>query len=153
MSPRIEAAINSQIAFEYYSASLYEAFAAECGLQGLEACRSFFLKSADEERAHARKFLGYMNDRDGVVSIGEIESPPRIQDIGAMARATVDHERVVSSRIVDIASLAFDEKDLLTWSFLHGLLLEQVEEEAKAVLFERRCAMSKSYAEFELLLS
>jgi ferritin len=153
ISNKLTALINAQIAFEYYSAQLYESFAASCGMQGLEACRSFFLKSAAEERSHAAKFLEYMNDRDGVVSLGDIESPPTIVDIDAQARATVEHERIVSARITEIAKAAFDETDLLTWAFLHSLLLEQVEEEAKAVLFQRRVMMTSSKAEIELLLS
>ena len=130
MKKEIIKALNDQMNFEFYSAHIYlsmASYAAELGLPGFE---HWLMTQYEEEVFHARKFYGFIVSRDAKAVIKGFEDPE--VDFGSlvgMLEVALGHERVVSERINDLMTLAEQEKDHATKSFLLWFVDEQVEEE------------------------
>ncbi|PLX65857.1 MAG: ferritin [Denitrovibrio sp.] len=129
-SDKMNKALNAQLNFEYYSAYVYLAMAAHADNIGLKGISSWFDAQYQEEMMHATKFLHYIMDR-GVVELETIEKPRKeYKDVLEMFEVTLEHEQEVTAKINDLATLAIEEKDHATNSFLQWFINEQVEEEA-----------------------
>jgi len=88
---------------------------------------------AQEELAHADKFMHYVNERGGRVLLDGIEKPPsEWKSILDAFKTALAHERKVSALINDLVTLAREEKDHMTDNFLQWYVAEQVEEEVSA---------------------
>ncbi|MCM1992284.1 ferritin [Oceanirhabdus seepicola] len=123
--------LNTQIGFEFYSANLYLAMAAYCSSQDMDGFANFFRVQAEEERFHAMKIYDYINDMGGRVNIGAIDEP--INEYSSMLdcfEKAYAHEKSVTKRFYDLISLATDEKEFATISFLQWFIDEQREEES-----------------------
>ena len=129
-SAKMNKALNAQLNFEYYSAYVYLAMAAHADDKGLKGISNWFTAQYEEEMMHATKFLKYIMDR-GVVELETIEKPRKeYKDVLEMFEITLEHEEEVTAKINELATLAIDEKDHATNSFLQWFINEQVEEEA-----------------------
>jgi len=86
---------------------------------------------AKEEFEHAMKFIGYLQERGGKVTLEAIDKPH-----GKWARplavfeAALKHEHSITASINDLMNQAVAEKDHATAGFLQWFVQEQVEEEA-----------------------
>ena len=130
LSERMTNRLNEQINLEFYSSNLYLQMGAWCEANGLEGCQSFLSAHADEEMAHMRRLFGYVGDAGGMPRIGAIAAPR--SDFGSVREifeATLEHEKLVTSRINDLADTAFQEKDYSTFNFIQWYVAEQHEEE------------------------
>jgi len=88
---------------------------------------------AQEELAHADKFMHYVNERGGRVLLDGIEKPPsEWKSILDAFKTALAHERKVSALINDLVTLAREEKDHMPDNFLQWYVAEQVEEEVSA---------------------
>ena len=133
ISKKMEAALNSQINKEIYSAYFYLAMAADLREKYLDGFAHFFEYQAKEEMEHAMKFYGYVVETGGRVIFEAIEKPPA--DFGKPEKVfeeVLKHERKVTRLINALVELARDEKDYATDNFLQWFVAEQVEEEATA---------------------
>lgn len=130
MNKKIEEAINTQLNFEIESAHVYlamETYVADLGLPGFA---NWLAVQYDEEIFHARKFINYINDRGGRVRITGFETPKNdFESLLEVFEGALAHEEEVTRRIHNIMSLAHEEKDYATTSFLQWYIDEQVEEE------------------------
>ena len=88
-------------------------------------------KEADEERTHALKILGYIQEVGGTVTL-EALSKPRASypSVEAAVKTASSQEKKVTGQINALVALAEQEKDYATRSFLNWFVDEQVEEEA-----------------------
>jgi ferritin len=133
IKPALEAALNSQINAEYYSAYLYLSMSAWAEREGLPGMANWFKVQFQEEQAHADRFFRYVIERGGRVTLTAIDGPPAAWESPLAAfEATLTHERHVTALIDALASLAMDERDHATLAFLQWFITEQVEEEANA---------------------
>ena len=133
LSKKIEKAINDQINAEFWSAHLYLSMSAWFSEQNLPGFSNWMYVQYKEEDTHALKFFRYVNERGGRVILQPIaELPAEWKSPVDAFQQTLDHERVVTSRIYKIMELALEEKDYATVSFLQWYVNEQVEEEATA---------------------
>jgi ferritin len=133
ISEKIQNAINDQIKAEFDSFYLYLSMAAYCESLNFKGYASWFRKQASEEEQHAIKFFEYLVDRGGRVILKGLDTPT--SDFGSMQEAfqqTLDHERIVTSRINKIYELAVTEKDFASQEMLNWFVKEQVEEESSA---------------------
>ncbi|MBN1464376.1 ferritin [candidate division KSB1 bacterium] len=131
ISSAMEKALNDQINKELYSAYYYYAMAAYLENQGFEGMANFMKAQAVEETSHAQKFYHYVNEQGGRVVLEAIDKPPVEYDSPKQIfELGLEHEKFVTSRIHNLVSLATDEKDYATKSFLDWFVKEQVEEEA-----------------------
>ena len=133
ISDRMQKAFNDQINAEFYSAYLYLSMSVYFEDAGMEGFASWMQVQYLEEQSHAMKMLDYVCERGGRVHLSAIDAPPTewksAEDVFV---ATFEHEKKVSGLINSLMSIAREENDYASESFLRWFVDEQVEEEASA---------------------
>ena len=123
--------LNDQVNFEIYSAYVYLSMAAYCESIDLSGCANFFKVQSQEELFHAMKFYNYIFQKNGVVTLEQIEKPnANYESIAHVFESGYEHEQIVTSKIYKIADIATEEKEHSTLSLLNWFINEQVEEES-----------------------
>lgn len=122
--------LNQQIQREMYSSNLYVQMSSWCYHNGLNGCAEFLRKHAEEETDHMQRLFSYVNETGARAVVGEVEAPPsEFDSIEDVFKKTLEHERVITGHINDLASAALEEKDYSTFNFLQWYVAEQHEEE------------------------
>ena len=133
MKKEMEQAFNSHLNAEFFSAYLYLSMANYFAAENLEGMASWMRVQSEEERMHAMKFVDFINDRGGRVSLQQIDQPAIEWDSPLKAfQDAYDHECLISSKINALVDLAGKENDHAAHNFLQWFVSEQVEEEATA---------------------
>ncbi|MBN1603249.1 MAG: ferritin [Chitinispirillaceae bacterium] len=134
LNKKMEDALNQQINREMYSAYLYMSMSNFAQSQGLKGIATWFMIQYHEEMVHAMKFLEYINDKGGTVTLGAIEKPESsFKSMLEMMEKTLAHEQFITKSINDLMDLAISEKDYATKVLLDWYVTEQVEEEKNAM--------------------
>lgn len=129
ISERLFEELNKQMNFEFYSAHVYLALAGYCAAQDLDGFTNFFKVQAEEEKFHAMKFFNFIKEMDGRIYFDGMPCP--LNDYESLVEAfstTLEHEKVVTSRIYNLMDIATEEREHATISFLKWFIDEQVEE-------------------------
>ncbi len=125
----MNAALNEQIGNEFSSSTQYVAIAAHFDEEGLPELAAFFYRQAEEERAHAMRFVKYIVDAGGHVQIPIIPMPV---DVFANAEESValalEGEMKVTRQINALVEQSIQESDHITHNFLQWFVTEQLEE-------------------------
>lgn len=133
LSEKLHQAINQQINAELWSAYLYLSMSLDAEAKGLKGVANWFYVQWQEELDHARIFMNYLNARDAKVTLLPID---KVDTTWAgpleMFKATLEHERVVTGLIRNIAAIADDDKAFATSNMLIWFIDEQIEEEQNA---------------------
>lgn len=133
MNPKVEQAINEQIAQEFYAAHLYLSMMAYFEDESLEGFANWMRLQAAEEHGHAMKLVDFLIERGGRVELQGIDKPQRDFDSPlSVMTAALRHEEKVTARINDLYALAVAERDYPAQVMLQWFITEQVEEEASA---------------------
>lgn len=133
ISKNLHSAINAQINAELWSAYLYLAMSLDAESKGYKGFANWFYIQFQEEQAHARIFMNYLNSCDAKVELLPIEGVPASWDsILDMFKQTLEHEKKVTSMIRNLASIAQDDRDFAASNRLVWFIDEQVEEEESA---------------------
>ena len=133
LSQKMTDAINEQINAELYSGYLYVSMAAYFEDLQLPGCAHWMTVQSQEEMTHALRLYKHLIDRGGRALMKPIEGPETEWDSPlACFQAVAEHEAKVTSLINGLMSLAREENDFASESFLHWFVNEQVEEEASA---------------------
>lgn len=133
ISKRLHDAINAQINAELWSAYLYLAMSLDAENKGYKGVANWFYVQFQEEQAHARIFMNYLNSRDAKVTLLPIDPVPASWDsVLDMFRQTLEHEKKVTSLINNLAFIATDDRDFASINRLNWFIDEQVEEEESA---------------------
>ncbi len=133
MKPRMLEALNKQINAELYSSYLYLSMAAYCQTLGLRGFAHWLRSQESEERGHAMKFFGYIQDRGGTVSLRAIAQPEAAwKSPLKVFEAVCEHEAKVTAMIHELVDVAATLHDHATGVMLQWFVSEQVEEEATA---------------------
>jgi len=131
ISKKMEEALNQQIEFEGYASFLYLSMATWCDNQGLKGCYDFLKRQSDEERMHMLKIFEYLADVDGYALTPGIKEPPRqFENVQTLFKQVYEHEQKVTQSINKLITLANQEDDYATLTFLQWYVNEQREEEA-----------------------
>lgn len=131
LSDKMLKALNDQINAEMFSSYLYLAMAAHFEDANFPGFAHWMRMQADEEMIHAMKFFDYIIERQGRVTLGALDAPQAEWPTPLSAfEAALEHEQYISGRINKLVSLALEEHDHATNSFLQWFVDEQVEEEA-----------------------
>ena len=129
ISPTMNAAINEQIGNEFCTSLQYIALAAHFDCDDLPQLAAHFYKQADEEHAHAMRFIRFLVDAGGRVEIPQI---PAAQSHFSTAQEGVEKalngEIAVTKQINDLLELAIKESDHITHNILQWFVTEQLEE-------------------------
>ena len=130
---KMQSALNAQVNAELYSAYLYLAMSAHFQAQNLNGFAGWMRAQAQEELGHAMRIYGFLNERNGRVTLQEVKAPQSEWDSPLAAFEDVlQHEQHVTALIHKLVDLSMEERDHAANVFLQWFVTEQVEEEATA---------------------
>lgn len=122
--------LNEQVNRELFSGYLYLSLATWFDKRGLSGFSHWMKRQALEEKDHGMKIYEYVYDRDGDITLKQIDEPPtRWETIKEAFNAAYLHEQYITREIHRIMDMARNEKDFATVTFLQWFVTEQVEEE------------------------
>jgi len=132
-----EAGINKQINMELYASYVYLSMAYYFDREdvALPGFHKFFLKSSDEEREHAQKFMKYQQMRGGRVVLQPIDKPSLDEwgsGLNAM-EAALELEKTVNQALLDLHVVASSKNDPQMCDFLETTYLEEQVEAIKEI--------------------
>ena len=123
-------ALNLQIKAELDSAYLYLSMAAWLESSGWMGAAHWMKKQSDEEYEHAMRIFNYLISRGGKVQLEALDAPEKKwRDLQHVFKDSLEHERLVTSKINHLVDQALSTKEYATLEFLHWFIKEQVEEE------------------------
>jgi len=144
LSKKMETAINDQMNFEIYSGYIYLAMGAYMDSLDLAGFANWMKVQYDEEFFHAKKMYDFILERGGRPFYTQIPEPPKDwESVKAAFKHALEHERIVTGRINDLMTLAIEEKDYASRSFLNWYVDEQVEEESNVDAIIKQLNMIK----------
>ena len=133
LSQNLYKAINEQINAELWSAYLYLSMSMDCQAKGYNGIANWFYVQFQEEQAHARIFMNYLNSVDAKVELLPIAEVRTSWDsVLDMFKQTLEHEKKVTGMINNIAAIANADKDYAAINRINWFVDEQVEEEESA---------------------
>ena len=133
LSQNLYKAINDQINAELWSAYLYLSMSMDCEAKGYKGIANWFYVQFQEEQAHARIFMNYLNSVDAKVQLLPIAEVKTSWDsVLDMFKQTLEHEKKVTGMINNIAAIANEDKDYAAINRINWFIDEQVEEEESA---------------------
>ena len=133
LSQSMQDALNEQINEEIFSAYSYASAANYFEHENLKGFANWMRVQAQEELAHAEKFVNFINDRGGRVILTALKAPKTEWDsVLDAVQEVLDHERHISECINKLSSKAIEASDHASHTFLEWFVTEQVEEEANA---------------------
>lgn len=122
--------LNEQIGREFKASQQYVAMAIYLDGSSLENLAKFFYLQAEEEREHAMKIVGYLNEVGERARVSAMPEPKAEFDSPLeVAEAALTQERAVTDAIHALVDEATERKDYTTFQFLQWFVDEQVEEE------------------------
>ena len=131
LSKKLHDALNEQINAELWSAYLYLSMSMDAEAKGLKGVANWFFVQFQQD--HARILMNYINSRDAKVELKPIaEVRTEWASPLDMFKDTLEHEKVVTSMINNLASIAAEDKDFASANMLVWFVDEQVEEEESA---------------------
>ncbi len=129
ISQKMNDQINTQIGREFGASLQYVSIASYFGAESLSQLAAHFYRQAEEENAHAMRFVHYVVDTGGRVVIPAV---PAAKSAFSGAEETVklslDWEVEVTKQIHALVNLATHESDHTTFNFLQWFVAEQLEE-------------------------
>ena len=133
LSSNLYKVINEQINAELWSAYLYLSMSMDCQAKGYNGIANWFYVQFQEEQAHARIFMNYLNSVDAKVELLPIAEVRTSWDsVLDMFKQTLEHEKKVTGMINNIAAIANADKDYAAINRINWFVDEQVEEEESA---------------------
>lgn len=153
ISQRLHTAINDQINAELWSAYLYLSMSLDAESKGFKGVANWFYVQWLEEQDHARILMNYLNSQDAKVTLKPIE--PVQTEWGTvldMFKKTLEHEKVVTSLINNLATIALEDRDFASSNMLVWFINEQVEEEesARDMIFAVESVEDNKYGMYQL---
>lgn len=130
LKPEISTLINDQINKELFSTYLYLHIANYYTYENLLGFANWFNVQVQEELAHVRFFIQYLQDNGEPVSLNAVEADNTVfQNFIAPLHLALKHEQSVTASIENIYAVALEKKDFRTTQFLDWFIKEQAEEE------------------------
>ena len=129
ISKKLQNAINAQIGNELGASLQYLQIAAYFDAETLPNLSQFFFLQADEERAHAMKFLHYLLEVGAQVAVPAVAAPKvSFSSAEEAVGAALNWEKDVTKQIYGLVEIANDDKDYISQRFLDYYVVEQLEE-------------------------
>ena len=128
-SQDMNTALNRQIGNEFSASLQYVAVAAHFDSECLPELAAHFYRQAEEERAHALRFVKYVVNAGGHVDIPALPTPKcSFSGPEEAVKYALDGEITVTHQINELLSHGVQEKDYITQNFLQWFVTEQLEE-------------------------
>jgi ferritin len=129
ISEAMAGSISAQVGREYYAAIQYAMIAAYFERNALPELTALFRAQADEELAHARKFVDYVTEAGGIIEIPEIErGRADFTSVEEAVQIAHDNEEAVTQAVNALMDQAISENDHLARGMLQWFVDEQLEE-------------------------
>lgn len=129
ISQKLNALMNAQAGHELGASLQYVAIACHFAGEGLNVLAGHFFKQAEEERAHAMKFVKYILETGGKVEIPAIPAPKAaFKNAEEAVQLSLAWERTVTEQIHNLMLLAVKENDFAGQGMLQWFVTEQIEE-------------------------
>lgn len=129
IKPKLVDAMNAQIISEFGASAQYVAIAVYFDESALTELAGFFYKQAEEERAHAMKFVHFMLETGAKPIIPGIPTlRNQFESAIDAVQFALEQEMRVTDEINNLVSLALAENDHTSNNFLQWYVTEQVEE-------------------------
>lgn len=129
ISQKMNKAINEQIGREFGASLQYVAIAAHFDAQSLSMLAKHFYRQAEEERDHAMRFVRYVVDAGGAVTIPAVSgAKSEFATAEEAVKLSLTWEEEVTKQIHALVDLAIKESDHTTGNFLRWFVEEQLEE-------------------------
>ncbi len=129
ISQKLASAINQQVGNEFGAQMQYLQIAAYFDAQSLKLLSSLFAEQAEEEKEHAMKFVGYLQETMAELQVPAIPAPrASFGSAEEAVQAALDWEVEVTAQINDLVAIALSENDHLSYTFLQWYVTEQLEE-------------------------
>ncbi|NHJ39011.1 MAG: ferritin [Asgard group archaeon] len=131
ISEKINQAFNKQIQEELNSAYIYLSMSIWLKEHAYKNLSSWFFAQYNEELSHAYKFINYIIDVGGKVTLSQIPQPKsEWTSVEEIVKTAYTHEQYITNCIRDLVILTEQEKDFNPWQLLQWFVTEQIEEEA-----------------------
>ncbi|MCL2880863.1 MAG: ferritin [Treponema sp.] len=131
ISKTLTKTLNDQINAEMYSAYLYLAMSAWAENAGFKGTANWLYVQNREEMAHAIHMYQYILDRGASPALSAVKAPDAtFTGLTDIFEKVLAHEKKVTERINNIATLAMKENDHACYQFIMWYVNEQVEEES-----------------------
>lgn len=133
ISGEMNAAINEQVGHEFAAMLQYVAIATYFDGEALPVLAGHYYRQAEEEREHAMRFVRYLLDAGGKVTIPAI--PAARGDFASAEEAvqlSLERELTVTRQINGLMDLAIKENDHTSRNALEWFVAEQLEEVSSA---------------------
>ena len=129
ISEKLEEALNRQVGREMGASMQYLAIAAYFDREALKQLARFFYRQADEERTHSLKFLHFIIEAGGTVTLPAIEAP-KAEFVSAKECAELSRnwEQTVTEQIYELVDCAHGDRNYIALRFLDWFVTEQLEE-------------------------
>jgi ferritin len=129
ISKELNDAINAQIGSEFGAAQQYLSMAVYFDGEALPKLAEFFYKQSEEERDHAMKFVHYLVDVGGTVTLPAVEAPKAtFSSAEEIFKLALDWELEVTRQINHLYEIARAKSDYAAENFLDWFVNEQIEE-------------------------
>lgn len=149
MKENLLESIQEQVNAELYSAYLYLSMSSWADREGIKGFANWFRVQAQEELFHATFMHDYLLRRGEPSVMKTVMEPPSgWNSVQAAFEQVCAHERYVTERINNIASIAMENKDHATYQFFMQYVDEQVEEEETANDILQKIRFSQNKPEY-----
>lgn len=130
LSTSLHSALSEQYRHEMRNHFAYLDRASWARYRGYEAIGAFFDKQACDEKNHADSVRAYIEERNEALVIGNVTVLPFEATAPLeLFSSSLKLEQETTDTLNRIFSLAFDERDFMTLSWVQALIKEQIEEE------------------------
>lgn len=132
ISNELATGLNEQVGHEYGACLQYVSIAAYFDRQNLKLLAKLFYEQANEEKAHAEKFVRFILDTQAPLQIPAVPAPAGTFGSSEDAvGAALKWEHEVTGQITRLMETAIARKDFVAYTFLQGFIDEQLEEITK----------------------
>ena len=129
ISGQMNAALNEQIGNEFNASLQYVAIAAYFARESLPELAAHFYLQAEEERAHAMRFVRFLVDAGGEVDIPALPAArSRFATAEEAVRKALEGETAVTQQVIALVDRAIKESDHITHNALQWFVTEQLQE-------------------------
>ncbi len=121
--------LNEQVGNELGASHQYLSIASYFDRENLPELSRFFFRQAEEEREHALRFVGFINDLGGLLEVPAVPAPKA--DYASAVEAVqlaLDWEHEVTEQVYALVEVAKADNNLIAQSFLDWFVNEQLEE-------------------------
>jgi ferritin len=125
----LKSAYEIQVQNEFLASNTYLTFAHRLATHGVyPGFAQFFFESAEEERDHGKKLIDFYNVRNRELLLYNIQLDEKIalmDDLPTMIRTAEQMERQVFASLIDVRTMANNDRDYATVHFIEQEMLEE----------------------------